>query len=173
VGIVAGHHGPENDPGAVCEDGLQEADVNLRVAEQVVAALSRRGFQAELLEEFDERLLGYRAEALLAIHADSCIAGEATGFKVARVLGSAIPEVEDALVSCLRKEYGRITGLAYHEQTITPDMHAYHAFLEIDPRTPGAIIEMGFLGADKDLLVNHPEKVAEGVFAGLVCFLER
>jgi N-acetylmuramoyl-L-alanine amidase len=142
------------------------------VAERVVTALRARGYKADLLEEYDNRLPGYLADALVSIHADSCDIAKASGFKVARVSDSAIPEAEDALVECLYAQYGRVTGLPRHDHSITPDMHGYHVFLEIDPQTPGAIIEIGFLGADRDTLENHPERAAEGIFAGLVCFLE-
>jgi N-acetylmuramoyl-L-alanine amidase len=173
VGILAGHHGPENDPGAVCPDGLREVDINLEVAERAVAMLRDRGYEVDLLEEYDDRLNGYQAEAFLSIHSDACDIPEASGFKVARVSFSAIPEAEDVLVECLYQEYGRITGLPRHDYSITPDMHGYHAFLRIDPQTPGAIIEMGFLAADRDMLVNRPDTLAAGVVAGLLCFLER
>jgi len=173
VGILAGHYGPENDPGAVCPDGLREVDINLAVAERVVTALQQRGYEAELLEEYDDRLNGYQADALLSIHSDACDIPEASGFKVARVSFSAIPEIEDVLVECLYQEYGRITGLSRHDYSITPDMHGYHAFLKIHPETPGAIIEMGFMGADRYILVNRPELLAEGIVQGLLCFLQR
>jgi hypothetical protein len=52
-------------------------------------------------------------------------------------------------------------------------MHGYHAFLKINPKTPGAIIEMGFMAADRYILVNRPDLLAEGIVAGLLCFLER
>jgi len=173
VGILAGHYGPEGDPGAVCPDGLREVDINLAVAERVVAALRAWGHQADLLAEYDERLAGYRADVLLSIHADACEPSDATGFKIARVASSAIPEIEDALVECLYEQYGLITRLPRHDGSITPDMHGYHAFLEIDPQTPGAIIEIGFLGGDHFVLVNRPELLAQGIFSGLICFLER
>ena len=32
IGIVAGHSGPQNDPGAVCADGLMEEKVNMTIA---------------------------------------------------------------------------------------------------------------------------------------------
>ncbi len=172
VGILAGHYGPQHDPGAVCPDGLREVDINLAVAERVVAALKQRGYEVDLLEEYDDRLNGYRADAFLSIHSDACDIPEASGFKVARVSFSAIPEIEDVLVECLYQEYGRITGLPRHDYSITPDMHGYHAFLKIDPETPAAIIEMGFLAADRYILVNRPDKLAEGIVAGLLCFLK-
>lgn len=173
VGILAGHSGPQGDPGAVCPNGLHEVDINLAVAERVVSLLRKRGHEVDLLEEFDERLKGYRADAFLSIHSDSCDIAEATGFKVARVAQSAIPDVEDRLVECLYQEYEHITGLHRHDFSITPDMHEYHAFMEIAPDTPGAIIELGFMLSDQWILVNEPDRLAAGIVAGLLCFLEQ
>jgi N-acetylmuramoyl-L-alanine amidase len=50
-------------------------------------------------------------------------------------------------------------------------MTDYHAFSVIDPATPAAIIEAGFLNLDRDLLVNHPDVVADGVVSGIQCFI--
>jgi N-acetylmuramoyl-L-alanine amidase len=172
VGILAGHYGPQNDPGAVCPDGLREVDINLTVAERVVARMQGLGYEVDLLEEYDARLNGYRADVMLSIHADACDIPEASGFKVARVSFSAIPEIEDRLVECLYEHYGFVTGLPRHDYSITPDMHGYHAFVEIDPQTPGAIIEMGFMAADRYILVRRPDLLAEGIVRGLLCFLE-
>jgi N-acetylmuramoyl-L-alanine amidase len=126
----------------------------------------------DLLEEFDDRLTDYRADALVSIHADSCDIPGATGFKVARVTDSAIPDAEDRLVNCLYQEYEATTGLPRHPSSITDNMTNYHAFREIDQYTPGAIIEAGFLLDDQDLLVRRPKLVARGIAAGVVCFLE-
>jgi N-acetylmuramoyl-L-alanine amidase len=170
VGLVSGHKG--YDPGAVCEDGLTEAEVNYAVALEVVELLGRRGVQADLLDEFDDRLADYQAEALVSIHADSCTIAGATGFKVARVTNSAIPEAEDRLVACLNQEYGTYTGLPQHPGSITDNMTSYHAFNEIAPLTPGAIIEIGFLLDDRLLLQYKPKVIARGIAAGILCFLE-
>lgn len=169
VGIVAGHWG--NDTGAICDGWLREVDVNLAVARRVVEALNREGYPTDLLEEFDPRLEGYRARALVSIHADACLYPEASGFKVARVEESAIPHVEDRLVACLVSRYGARTGLPFHEGSITFDMTQYHAFYEIDPFTPGAIIEIGFLLADRDLLLHQQDLVTQGIVEGILCFL--
>ena len=93
VGIVSGHSG--YDPGAVCDDGLTEAGVNQAVSLEVASLLERKGLQVDLLDEFDDRLTDYQADALVSIHSDSCTIAGATGFKVARVPESAIPEAED------------------------------------------------------------------------------
>ena len=170
VGIVAGHW--QYDSGAVCPDGLTEVEINLDVARRVVALLLQAGYDAEVLAEFSPKLEGYQADALVSIHADSCNIPEASGFKVARVLYSAVPEEEDHLVECLRTEYERATGLYFHKDSITYDMQEYHAFYEIAPETPGAIIETGFMDADRVLLTEHPDLVAEGIVRGIICFLE-
>ena len=166
IGIVAGHTG--YDPGAVCPDGLTEAEVNLVIAREVVAQLTHSGYQVDLLEEFDDRLPGYRADALVSIHADS----GASGFKVARITDSAIPEAEDRLVDCLYTEYEATTGLPRHPNSITDNMTNYHAFREIDLYTPGVIIETGFLLEDRDLLMHRSGLVVQGIASGVVCFLE-
>jgi N-acetylmuramoyl-L-alanine amidase len=182
IGIVAGHwwldesSGQSRDVGAVCDEGtatqLTELEVNLEVAQRVVFELGRAGYQADLLQEWDERLNGYQADALLSIHADACIYPEASGFKVARVADSHVPEIEDRLVACLVEHYAARTGLAFHEGSITHDMTQYHTFYEIDPNTPGAIIEVGFMLTDRALLTQRPDLVAQGIIDGILCFLE-
>jgi N-acetylmuramoyl-L-alanine amidase len=134
--------------------------------------LQYEGYDAELLPEYSEKLPGYEADAFVSIHADACNVPEASGFKVARVAASAIPEEEDRLVSCLIKEYGEATGLRFHKNSITFDMTDYHAFNEIHPNTPGAIIELGFMGADREMLTENAYTVALGVARGIACFLE-
>jgi N-acetylmuramoyl-L-alanine amidase len=170
VGLVSGHKG--YDPGTVCDDGLTEAEVNAVIAREVSSLLERRGIQTDLLAEFDAQLTGYQADALVSIHADSCQAVGASGFKVARITDSAIPEAEDMLVACLNQEYAAYTGLPLHPSSITDGMTNYHAFSEIDQNTPGAIIETGFLLADRELLEKKPKIVARGIAAGIICFLE-
>ncbi len=170
VGIVAGHKG--NDSGAVCADGLTEATINYTIAAEVMDLLKRRGLQTDLLNEFDDRLTGYKANVLISIHADSCQVAGASGFKVARVTDSAIPQAEDRLVDCLNREYGRYTGLPQHPSSITDNMTNYHAFREIDGQTPGAIIEVGFLLDDRVILETKPKIIARGIAAGIICFLE-
>jgi len=171
IGIVAGHSG--YDSGTVCDDGLTEAEVNLDIAQRVANALRIRGYVVDVLDEFDPRLNGYRALLLLSIHADSCeyINEEATGFKVARVYDSKVPEAEDQLVACLVEHYAARTGMYFHTNSITPDMASYHGFYEIAPDTPGAIIETGFLYLDRPLLTQRADLAAQGIVDGITCFL--
>jgi N-acetylmuramoyl-L-alanine amidase len=172
IGIVAGHWG--NDSGAVCVDGLTEADVNLKIATLVQKQLTDLGFDVDLLKEFDPRLTGFKATALISIHADSCdfINSEATGFKVAAALSNPNPDAATRLTACLRSRYAAATGLSLHSTSVTRDMTDYHAFNEIDKSTVAAIIETGFLNADRGLLTQTPELAVKGIVDGIVCYLE-
>ena len=175
IGIVAGHSG--NDSGAVCTDGngevtLTEADVNLEVAALVQDRLIQQGFQVDLLKEFDTRLNGYRALAIVSIHTDSCeyINDQATGFKVAAALNTNDVNRANRLTACMVDRYQRSTLMTFHAGSITADMREYHAFREIDPSTVAAIIETGFLNLDREILTKHPDRVAEGIVQGILCF---
>jgi N-acetylmuramoyl-L-alanine amidase len=172
IGIVAGHSGPQNDPGAVCPDGLTEAGVNLDVANRVKAILEQAGYRVDLLHEFDDRLAGYKSLALVSVHSDSCafINELASGFKVARALYDQVPEKSDRLVACLTDRYKDRTGMNFHAGSITFDMTQYHGFNELDANTPAAIIELGFLNLDRDMLTNHPDLLSQGVAEGILCY---
>lgn len=171
IAIVAGHWG--NDPGSVCIDGLTEESVNLKIAELVRQNLTEAGYDVDVLQEMDARLAGLQALALVSIHNDSCdyINDQATGFKVAAAVSTIYPEKATRLTACLTQRYQAATGLPFHYNTVTRDMTDYHAFREINSSTTAAIIETGFLNLDRDLLVNHTDKVARGVSDGILCYV--
>lgn len=176
IGIVAGHSGNGNDVGAVCPDelgGIKEVDINLDIATRVRDKLATAGYEVDLLAEFDPRLTGYKGMALVSIHADSCeyVNEEATGFKVAAAMSTTYPEQATRLTSCIRERYGTITGLNFHATSVTMDMTDYHAFYEIDNSTPAAIIEVGFMNKDRSDLINRPEVLADGIVAGILCYV--
>jgi N-acetylmuramoyl-L-alanine amidase len=175
IGIVAGHSG--NDSGAVCLDGngnvtLTEADVNLKVAAMVQDQLIQQGYEVDLLREYDSRLNGYRALAIVSIHNDSCeyVNDEATGFKVAAALNTNDLNRANRLTACLVDRYQNITSMNFHAGSITPDMREYHSFREIDPSTVAAIIETGFLNLDREILTKRTDLIAKGVTEGILCF---
>lgn len=170
IALVAGHSG--NDSGAVCPDGLTERSINETVAAYVQQLLVDKGIDVEVLQEFDPKLTGYQATALVSIHADSCvyINDQATGYKVSSSYANPHPERAARLTACLRNRYGKATGLALHN-SITADMTSYHAFSEIHPDTTAAIIEIGFLNLDRQLLTQNTEKIASGIVDGIFCYL--
>lgn len=175
IGVVAGHRGPENDPGAVCPDGLTEAEINFDVAQRVVQMLRGLGYTVDLLDEFDPRLDGYQAAALVSIHSNTCqpFGGEiVSGFLI------AAPEArvsargsDDILVECIAGTYAEATGLERHPG-VTVDMSDYHTFREIHALTPAAIIELGFMLADRELLTERREDLAKAITDGVRCYLE-
>ncbi len=171
IGIVVGHRG--NDSGAVCASGLTELEVNSTIASFVQKKLTDLGYEVELLDEFDPRLVGYQAVLLLSIHADSCeyYSDSATGFKIAAALSETKADNATRLVACMADRYQKITGLQYNYHTVTVDMTSYHAFTEIDPLTTAAIIETGFLNLDQEILTKKPELIADGIVAGIQCYL--
>jgi N-acetylmuramoyl-L-alanine amidase len=171
IGIVSGHMG--HDPGAVCPDGLTEAEVNYKIARLLQDMLKADGFEVDLLDEFDARLIKLQAMALISVHNDSCIYynDELSGFKVAAAMQGQLPESARKLTACLVDRYGKITGLRFHPNTITVDMTEYHAFNEINPSTTAAIIETGFLATDRKYLMEHTQTVAQGIRDGILCFV--
>ena len=170
IGLVAGHW--QNDSGAVCDNGLREVDLNLDIARRVAHILREQGYQVEVLPEFSPKLNGYKAAVFLAIHNDSCTV-DLSGFKIARMTHSSVPDREDELVACLYQSYAEAPGLKPHPDTITDDMRQYHALRQIAPETPGAIIECGFMGGDQYLLTEEPDRVAVGIANGILAFLRR
>ena len=168
IGIVVGHK--DFDSGAICEDGLSEGATVAKIAERVADRLRRLGAEVDLLSEYDDRLNGYQADALVSIHADSCI--DRSGYKAARSDTSVIPDVEDRLLGCLMQNYSESTGLDFDSNSITVDMTEYHAFKRVASQTPAAIIEVGFLGGDAGIIVRQPDLPARGIANGIVCFLE-
>lgn len=173
VALISGHAG--SDSGAVCEDvdgaiPLTEAEINATIARLTADRLRRAGADVLILEEYDERLQGLRSDVLISLHADSCI--DASGYKAATHTFTVIPAMNRRLLACIDEAYPAATGLAHHPNTVTHNMTEYHAFRRIDPLTPAAIIEMGFLGGDRTLLTDQAALVAKGVSDAVLCFLE-
>jgi N-acetylmuramoyl-L-alanine amidase len=171
IGIVAGHYG--SDSGAVCSTGLTEVEMNLKIATLVQKTLADQGYEVDLLEEFDDRLDGYQGAVLVSIHLDSCeyINDQATGFKVAAALSEENVAAAQRLTTCLSERYAEVTGLPYHAGSVTDDMTFYHAFEEIDPGTISAIIEAGFLNMDYRFITEETDRIAEGIAAGILCYM--
>jgi N-acetylmuramoyl-L-alanine amidase len=172
VALISGHKG--FDSGAICTDAagnvtLTEADINAAVAEQTAALLRRAGTDVTILDEYDPRINRLEVDALLSLHADSCI--DASGYKAAYYSYSVIPEIENRFIDCIDQHYAQVTELPHHPNTVTHDMTEYHAFRKLAPTTPAVILELGFLGGDQTLLTTQTDLVARGVADSILCFL--
>ncbi len=168
IGIVAGHRG--YDSGTVCSDGLTEVQITTELAEKLAVLLRESDLEAETLNEFDPRIDGYQAAALISIHIDSCdyINDLATGFKIS---GSSYTDSSE-LSTCVQEAYGNITQLKYHPNSITPEMAGYHAFRKVDASTPAIIIEVGFLNLDREILTEGIDDVVRGLHDGIMCYMD-
>jgi N-acetylmuramoyl-L-alanine amidase len=183
IGIVSGHNGPGQngepfDPGAVCEDlngnvTVTEREINFNVATRVVTGLRDLGYSVDLLDEFDPRLQNYEADVLVSIHANTCqdFGERVSGFLVAKAEARPEAGVDTLLVECIARYYAESSKLE-RRFGLTKDMTDYHSFREIHPTTPAAIIELGFLLADQQIMVEQPELLAQGIVDGIRCFLE-
>jgi len=166
VGLIAGHRG--FDSGTECADGLTEVELNSKIVDDLAAKLEEIGINSDSLDEFDPRLENYFATALVSVHIDSCdyVNDLATGYKIS---GSPYTDSTDLSI-CMQQAYGEATNLAYHPNSISPDMENYHAFSEISPGTPALIIEIGFLNLDREILTDNSDLVVEGLLNGIACF---
>lgn len=167
VGIIAGHRA--SDSGTECEDGLTEVQITNGLAERLAKNLQEQGVATETLDEFDNRLDGYRSTALISIHVDSCefVNELATGYKIS---GSAYTDSSNLSI-CVQQAYGQATDLPYHPHSITPHMADYHAFRKLGDRTPAIIIEVGFLNLDREILTVGSDLVVKGLSDGILCYL--
>ncbi len=185
VGIQAGHWKTNEYPAELAKlrsstgaagSGWREVDVNLDIARRVVAILDKSGVRAELLPATVP--VQYEADAFVSIHGDANGSTSVSGYKAARATSSRIPEKDDALVRTIESEYQAATGLKKHPGTITQNMTQYYAFNKkldhaVGDQTPSVILELGFLTtkSDRDLLTQQPDKVAEGIAAGILDYL--
>lgn len=169
VGLISGHQG--SDSGAVCPDGLTEAQINANIVDKIIADLNAVGIRTDDLDEFDPRLTNYVGTAVISVHADSCdyINELASGFKIS---GSGLTD-STPLTICIEDAYRQATQMEYRANTITPDMADYHAFRELAPGTQALIIEVGFMNLDREMLTTNADIPARGVTDGILCFLNQ
>lgn len=156
--------------------GVTEVDVNMDIAQRVKAQLVARGYVVDIIPTTVPP--GYIADVFLALHMDGDGTGEKSGFKIAH--GSRRGPYEDRLVSLLRDEYGKQTGLDWDAVGISRNMTNYYPFNwgryqhAAAPHTPAAILEMGFLsnGQDRSLMLDHGDGVALAIVNGIQRFLD-
>lgn len=177
IGIVAGHNGPSQrgriDAGASCEDGLTEAEVTFDIAVEVAKALRRQGYVVLLLDEFDSRLQRLQAAAVVSIHSGDCrdYGVPVTGFLVDNVASRPDGGPDDDLAECIGRRYRQATGLD-RRFGHTLHMTDFHRFDELDALTPAVVLELGFLLADREILTNRQDEVAQGIATGILCFVQ-
>lgn len=156
--------------------GVDEVDVNMDIAQRVKAQLVARGYVVDIIPTTVPP--GYLADVFLALHMDGDETLQKSGFKIAH--GSRRGPYEDKLVSVLREEYAKQTGLEWDATGISRNMTNYYPFNwgryqhAAAPHTPAAILEMGFLsnGHDRALMLDHGDGIALAIVNGIQRFLD-
>jgi len=158
--------------------GYDEWEINYPIAEALKARLEAAGVVVDLLPA--NVPAGYSADAFISIHADGVTGTEARarrGWKLAPPF-RASPAAQ-ALAAAIAASYPAVTGLPEDPLGPSYDMRAYYAFAHyrywnsITPTTPAVIVECGFVThpADRELLFDRPELLAEGIARGVLAYL--
>jgi len=184
VGIQVGHWKTDEAPselrslvpqtGAAWE-GVTELDVNLDVAQRLAVILNAKGIAVDILPVTVP--VGYIADAVIALHADSDGVGELSGFKMAH--NARRGPFETALLNDVKDAYAAATHLDYDSGHVSRNMLGYYPYNwsryqhAVSPYTPGVIIEMGYISNDDDrtLMLDHPDVLANGIANGIMQFL--
>jgi hypothetical protein len=172
IGILVGHW-QDSIPGEVCQDGTVESDVNLAIAERVKKKLEDLDYVVDLFPEYDLNLLNYEGAAFIALYSGSCAESPLppSGFSIGGSYSAQNPELVDQLATCLAQEYQQSTQLPFTYEVINAEDASYHIFRDISVNIPAVRLVMGSLKTDRTLLVGEPDQVAEGIVAGIQCFL--
>lgn len=154
--------------------GLREVDVNRAIAAALAERLERRAFGVDILAATVPP--SYRADLVVAIHADSSLETERRGYKSA-VFRPPRNRWDERLKSALDRAYLGGSPLPDDDANVTGDMLEYYAFNRrfrhsVASRTPAAIVELGYLShpLDRELL-RRPDRVAALLEEGIVAFL--
>lgn len=172
IGLLVGHW--KVDSGAVCENGIVEADVNEAIANQISIKLNALGYPVKLLSINDLDLINFRGPALIALFSGPC--NEQTenksGFTIGTTLSASDLNTSNALAVCMGEIYQSSTKLDFKYQIISPNHAAYPIFEMVNPQTPVIYLEMGSLLYDQTVLIDNSDKVANGIVNGILCFFD-
>ena len=172
IGIQIGHY--KHNEGYTCPDGIKEVDVDYIVANKVSLLLGASQIATEVMNEYDLNLINFKADALISIHTRSCTdpSAAASGFSIATSISAKETEKTNNLAACMAEQYAKNTGLAFSYQVIPDDEVNSHTFLDINPQTPAIQIETGSLAVDRGILMEGSDRVANGITAGILCYLK-
>jgi N-acetylmuramoyl-L-alanine amidase len=186
VGLQVGHLNNENPPeelagltrnGAGAVAGIYNERDTVEVITEIAAEqLRAAGIEVDVLPAVIPP--GYVADAFVAIHADGNNNSSVRGYKMAGPRRDYSGQAE-ALVEALYTSYEAGTDLP-EDFNISRRMTAYYAFNwpryehAVHPRTPSAIVEVGFLTnpVDRAFMLNEAERAAAAISAGILSFLD-
>ncbi len=155
--------------------GKQEEEVNMEIVNQAAELLRKDNVEVDILPATIPP--GYVADAFISVHADGNPNPKKSGYKMSTSIGDRSGKGEE-LVNLLEEEYAKSTNLPY-DPYITDNMLEYYSFAwwrfehSIAPATPSAIVETGYLtnSDDRRVIVDNPQKSAEGIARAITRFL--
>lgn len=182
IALQVGHwqrqHLPEElkklrtNTGAIWKN-YSEENINLIIAQKTKELLEKKGYRVELIPATVPP--SYIADAFVDQNDDL----ERRGYKASATTQDSSGKA-DNLLQAREKEYATATNLP-HDDDITLGMRYYYAFSHwrfdhsIHPATPAVILKTGFLTNERDrkIIVNTPEKAAQGIANGIEIFLQK
>lgn len=172
VGIHVGHY--RHNEGFQCPDGIKEVDVNYVIANKVSLLLAASGIMVDVLQEYDLKLINYKADALVSIHTRSCTDPSAaqSGFFIKNSLSSTNVDKANTLAACLGEQYQLNSGLVFQYEPINEQDPSSHIFVDINAQTTAVLIETGSLAVDRGVIISSSDRAASGITAGILCFLK-
>lgn len=186
VGIQAGHWKNSELPDELYKlrdistgasaGGYDEWEVCLKIAKGVTEILEQKGVQVDLLPSTVPE--GYKADAFVSIHTDGNEDDSVSGFKVSESYWDSDGKAKE-LKMAVEETYQEKTGMVT-DPNITSDMNEYYAFNynrfqhAIAPKTPGVIVEIGFITnyKDRQIMTRSYGLVSQGIGRGIIQYLK-
>jgi len=155
--------------------GLEEVQVNHAVVRALAARLRQDGFTVDVFDATVPR--HYRADLVLAVHADASVDPSREGYKSAHFL--PLRNGRDPL---LKLDVDRAmlarSPLGDDDRNVSLDMLEYYAFNArrfrhaVARSTPALIVELGYLSNARDrAYLERPQRAAQALADGVVAYL--
>lgn len=184
VGVQVGHLRSDELPAELTRlrsssgtryGSLTEAEVNAAIVLELQKVLEAAGVVVDVLPATVPP--SYDSDAFVAIHSDGNPSAQVRGWKMANPW--RVSRAAQQLLEAIRASYATITRVPEDLDGITFNMRGYYAFSTrrfmhaIANTTPAVIIETGYLtnAADRQLIVDQPQKVAQGIADGMLAYL--
>lgn len=184
IGLQVGHLDAGEQPDELASlrtstgghwDGIDEVTVNLAVVEALAERLTALGFEVDVLTATVP--VRYTADALISVHADANPDTSRRGYKSAHTRPARNAH-EPLLKLAIDRRVFLATQQPDDDSNVSGNMLHYYAFNHqrfahaAAPRTPGLLVELGYLSNDADMtLMRDPDLYAAAIANGLLDYL--
>lgn len=184
VGVQIGHLHADQQPDELAglrfnfgghANSVNEVDINEAIGHAIAAELSARGIVVDILPATIPA--GYRADVVVAIHADSTNDPTRRGYKSAHFSPARNP-YEALLKVEIDRQFLYTANRANDDHNVSGNMLYYYAFDHrrffhaVDPRTPALLIETGYISHPEELrFLQDEHTVAVLVADGIMSYL--